>query len=83
MFKRYIVYCLEECPFCVDAIDLLVSSRVDYDVIYLDKALDVLDNIKIAYDWDTVPLIFATNDNYIYQLIGGFSDLKTLFEDDE
>jgi len=83
MFKRYVLYCLEECPFCVDAVDLLKAYDVDCDIIYLDNALDVLDNLKIAYDWDTVPMVFATNDNYIYQFIGGCSDLKTLLENDE
>lgn len=64
------------CPFCDRAKNLLDGKGISYDVLDLTDNLDELQNWKDKTGWKTVPMIFIND-----QLIGGYTDLKTL--DDE
>ena len=77
---RYILFTREECPFCTMAIALLEEREMNYSVIDFDfDQADVLEQVKEAYDWKTVPMIFSREGNRI-EFIGGYSDLKSYFD---
>ena len=73
---RYILFIREECPFCTMATALLEYKKLDYSVINFESGqTEILEEIKKAYDWKTVPMIFLREKNKI-EFIGGYSDLK-------
>tara|TARA_Y100000310_G_C20263835_1_gene614898 strand:- start:103 stop:348 length:246 start_codon:yes stop_codon:yes gene_type:complete len=79
---RYILFTREECTFCIKAITLLEEKKLRYSIINFDfDQIDILNEIKKAYDWKTVPMIFAREENQI-EFIGGFSDLKERLDSD-
>ena len=80
---RYILFSREQCPYCTAAIDLLEENNLRYDVVdFKINQGDVLDAIKVAVQWPTVPMVFSREGNDI-KLIGGYTDLKKSLEEDE
>ena len=71
----FIVYVVDECPYCDKLIQLLEEGSLDYNAIRLEKGSDILEQIKTAYRWNTVPLVFRRNPRS-FKLIGGYDDLK-------
>ncbi len=72
---RYILFIKEECPFCVKAKDLLDERGLDYKLVnFSGQQQSILQEMKDAYDWKTVPMIFSRSGNKI-NFIGGFTDL--------
>lgn len=72
---RYILFIKKECPFCTLAQNLLEINDLEHSVVNFDaNQATVLDEIKKAYEWDTVPMIFLRDGNDI-EFIGGYSDL--------
>jgi len=64
------------CPYCKMAQDLLNERELDCSVVDFENSQDsVLSEIKGAYEWATVPMIFLRHGDNI-EFIGGFSDLK-------
>ena len=72
-----IVYAVEGCCYCDKLIELLDTKSLSYKPIWLEKDSAVLDQVKEAYGWNTVPIIFK-RDNYSFKLIGGYDDLGDL-----
>ena len=69
------MFARESCSFCVKAGDLLHKTGADYKVInFEDEQRDVLEEIKKAHDWPTVPMIFYRNADHI-EFVGGYTDL--------
>ena len=62
------------CPFCEQAENLLIEKGEEYFVIPFDDNLDVLEHLKWAYSYETVPIIFKREGNKI-DFIGGYTDL--------
>lgn len=72
---RYILFVKKECPFCVRAKELLEERGLEYKMVNFNQQQEgVLQEIKVAYDWKTVPMIFSRSKNVI-NFIGGFTDL--------
>ena len=79
---RYILFIKKECPFCNDAVTLLEEKQANYKVVdFSPDQEQVLTEIKEAYSWATVPMIFARRGQDI-KFVGGFTDLLKLFEDE-
>ena len=78
---RYILFTKRDCPFCKSAIELLVSKKLEHEVVDLQDSLEILESFKKIYRWATVPMIFVENKKDMnrlsnYELLGGFEDLK-------
>ena len=79
---RYILFIKQECPYCVRAVDLLEKQEKDYDVVKFDVDQKlILEQMKVAYQWKTVPMIFERRENDI-KFIGGYTDLVGDLGDD-
>ena len=71
----YILFMKSECPYCVDAENLLTSKNLDFKkVVFREGEERVLADIKDAHNWQTVPMIFHRSEQDL-KFIGGFSDL--------
>lgn len=64
------------CPYCERAKTFLDNKGWKYEVVDLTDKPSELEALKNKTGWKTVPMIFI-NDN----LVGGYTDLKTLDED--
>jgi|TARA_R100000005_G_C4988575_1_gene196383 glutaredoxin 3 len=79
---KYIVYTKKDCPYCVKALQLLEDKNLQWASIDLQDSPDVLQSLKEAYNWKTVPMVFLENTNIEtqrgnpYELVGGYSDLE-------
>ena len=74
---KYILFIKETCPYCVKAVDILKEKELDYSVVKFndtDAQLDLLEEVKTAYDWATVPMVFRKEGNQ-NEFIGGCDDL--------
>lgn len=74
----YILYIKRDCPFCVQAQELLASKEQEYSLIDIQDHPVLVEEIKKAYDWPTVPMVFSSppTSKGLYHLIGGYSDLQ-------
>ena len=72
---RYILFIKEDCPFCIKAVDALEQKELPHSIVAFEEGQDsILNEIKEAYDWKTVPMIFYRNVDHI-EFIGGYTDL--------
>ena len=79
---RYIIFMKDDCPYCVDAIELLKSKGLSYNSIVFNKDQDnILSEVKDAYQWKTVPIVVSRDADNI-RLIGGYTDLVEHLKDD-
>tara|TARA_B100000287_G_C20329977_1_gene661307 strand:+ start:353 stop:592 length:240 start_codon:yes stop_codon:yes gene_type:complete len=73
---RYVLFMKEECPYCVKARQLLEEKDQNFKIVSFEPDQEsVLTEIKDAYDWPTVPMIFQIDDDKKINFIGGYSDL--------
>ena len=80
---RYILFAKESCPYCTMAQDLLERKSLNYNIINFEPDQEsVLSEIKKAYEWRTVPMIFFRDGPEI-EFVGGFSDLQKYLGGDE
>tara|TARA_A100001515_G_scaffold111331_1_gene92373 strand:- start:215 stop:460 length:246 start_codon:yes stop_codon:yes gene_type:complete len=80
---RYVVFSRESCPYCHSAIELLEERDEQVKIVsFDDDQLEILQEVKSAYEWGTVPMIFEVNDNAQIKFIGGYTDLVSHFEED-
>ena len=80
---KYIVFAKKDCPFCIKAQQLLEEKELDFKIVNFETdQQSVLQEIKSAYDWQTVPMVFERN-REIIRFIGGYTDLVSLFNSDE
>ncbi len=74
---KYVVFSKPTCPFCQRAEELLASNGLDYHMIHLeDSQKQILQEIKHAFDWPTVPMVFEVSKYAKINFIGGCSDLE-------
>ena len=75
---KYILYSKETCPFCIKAQEYLAEQEKNFKIInFKESDCDLLQNIKEAYNWPTVPMIFEVGENINF--IGGYSNLIEYF----
>ena len=76
---RYVLFIKESCPYCVKAKKFLEEKEQDLKVVFFEPDQEnILTEIKNAYDWPTVPMIFQIDDEKKINFIGGYSDLTAL-----
>ena len=74
---KYVLFVRESCPFCVKAKEILDLKGIEFKVVnFKEDQTDILQEIKKAYEWPTVPMIFQVRDNSSIKFIGGFTDLE-------
>jgi len=79
---RYILFIKESCPYCVMAEKLLQERKLNYKSVAFEPDQEpTLQEIKEAYNWETVPMIFYRNGSLI-KFIGGYTDLLKEFENE-
>ena len=77
---RYIIFAKEACPYCVSTRKLLEFRKEEHRIINFSAGQEeVLDEIKDACGWLTVPMIFCRQGDDI-QFIGGYTDLVKCME---
>ncbi len=78
----YILFVKDECPYCVDAELLLMSRNLNFKkVVFQEEQEQILAQIKIAHNWQTVPMIFHKTGPDL-KFVGGFSDLTEYLGDE-
>lgn len=79
---NYIIYVKGNCPFCVKAQELLQLKNLNHKVVsFNDNQQSLLSEIKTAYNWPTVPMIFRREKNDI-EFIGGYTDLEKFLDNE-
>lgn len=75
---RYVVFGRETCPYCVQAVDLLKNQQKEHKFVNFDQSqTHILQEVKDAYEWPTVPIVLQIGDQHDIKLIGGYTDLVT------
>ena len=74
--NKFILYVMNDCPFCTEAKELLKQNNLSHDVICFDNRPKVLEEFKDIYNWQTVPMVFERLEDNNFKLIGGYTDLK-------
>ena len=78
---RYVMFGTKACPFCVKAKELLEETQQDVRVVNFEEdQQQVLQEIKEAHNWPTVPMIFKVDDDRLITFIGGYTDLQKHLE---
>ena len=73
---KYVLFIKETCPFCIQAQELLEEHEANFKLIKFEEdQKKILQEIKDAYEWDTVPMIFQVTDRAVINFIGGYTDL--------
>lgn len=74
---KYVVFSKSSCPFCKKAEEMLINNNLDYHMIHFEETQKhVLQEIKQAFDWTTVPMVFEVSKRAEINFIGGCSDLE-------
>jgi glutaredoxin len=72
---KFRLYTKSDCPYCQMAIRLLAEHEKEFECYALDSQPKLLNEIKEAYRWETVPLVVEVTEGH-EKFIGGFTDLK-------
>ena len=73
---RYVLFVKNECPYCIKAKELLQSKKENFRIVSFEPDQEnVLKEIKEAYEWSTVPMIFQVKGNKNIDFIGGYDSL--------
>jgi glutaredoxin len=81
MIDKYILYVKKGCPFCVRAVALLEERQEHYQIIALGDDQRLINEVKIALDWPTFPVVYSvSSEEKVLKLIGGYTDLYQHFE---
>jgi glutaredoxin 3 len=73
---KVIIYTKDPCPYCVRAINFFNEKQIKFEEIDLTDNQAEMDRIKNETGWRTMPIIMING-----ELIGGYTDMKTLDED--
>jgi glutaredoxin 3 len=76
--KQVLIYSKDNCPYCSAAKTLLAAKGVPFTEINLQTKPDELAALKARTGLRTVPQIFIGD-----KLIGGFSDMQKLDQEDK
>ena len=81
MRPYFILYTKKRCSYCRKAINLLNEKKEPYIITDLTKNKEIMQEIKEVFKHETVPIVlYADNDNTTLDLVGGYTELKELFE---
>ena len=80
MSKQYHIYATTVCPFCARAINLLNESESEYILTLVDNSPLYLEELKLKYNWETIPIILELDSHTDETtFIGGYTDLMDHF----
>lgn len=74
----YVLYLVNECPYCRAAEEIISSKPREYYIRYFDWEDEILNEAKRKYSHRTVPIISkftVVGDKEVEQFIGGYTDL--------
>jgi glutaredoxin len=73
---KYVLYAKQTCPFCIKAQEFFVREGKEFKVVnFEENHQNILQDIKEAYDWPTVPIIFEVEGSRNIRFVGGYTDL--------
>ncbi len=72
-----VIYVLETCPYCHNALKLLDQLKIKYNKIIVENEDKIKDKYKKQTHMDTFPMILIQNpnDDSKYMKLGGYSNL--------
>ena len=72
-----VIYVLETCPYCHNALKLLDQLKIKYNKIIVENDDKIKDKYKKQTHMDTFPMILIQNpnDDSKYMKLGGYSNL--------
>lgn len=73
---KVVIYTKDPCPYCVRAIGFFDDQGIKYEEIDLTDNIEEINRLKNETGWRTLPMIMINN-----QLIGGYTDMKSLHEE--
>ncbi len=77
--KTYKLIIKTDCPFCKNAVELLVKKEIPFVVTVTDKNPSFLQKQKDKWNWTTIPIVLEENEETEAEtLIGGFAELEDL-----
>ena len=80
---RYVVFAKETCPYCVKAVELLEDKEQNFKIVNFEEdQTKILEDIKEAYQWKTVPMVFEISDNAAIKFVGGYTDLVAALDEE-
>ena len=84
MKEYYTIYAWSDCPYCNEAKQALIKSKIQFMYCLLDESPELLKHLKDKHNWETVPMVVHTrlNDagNWKDEFIGGCSNLLLKFK---
>jgi len=80
--KKYALFIKKSCPFCVDALELLKEKELEYNIVDVDGNSLLAQQVKTTFSWNTFPIVLEEENN-LFKLVGGFSDLENVFTEDD
>ena len=80
--NRFILYVKTNCPFCVQAEDLLREKGKEVIIVPFYEQEEILGHMKWAYYHKTVPMVFNMHGPHI-QFVGGYTDLVAYLDGQE
>jgi glutaredoxin len=84
MKPYYVLYTKKRCQYCRKAINLLNEKKQPYIVTDLTKNKEIMQEIKSVFKHDTVPIVlYVDKENTTLDLVGGYTELRGLFESQE
>tara|TARA_R110002074_G_scaffold262068_1_gene434330 strand:+ start:833 stop:1099 length:267 start_codon:yes stop_codon:yes gene_type:complete len=87
MNEYYKIFAWAECPYCINAKDLLTKSGKQFMLCCVDESPELLSYIKDKHNWMTVPMIIRFKRDgpceWNEEFIGGYSDLVKYLEKED
>ena len=74
--KMYKLIVKVDCPFCKKAVNLLTQKKIPFIVVAADKGDGFLQEQKNHYNWQTVPIVVAIDENDNETVVGGYTELN-------
>ena len=76
---KYVVFSKSTCPFCQRAKAILEDKNLSYHIIdFKEGNQEILQEMKVAASWNTVPMIFQIAEGGEIKFVGGCSELESL-----
>jgi glutaredoxin len=75
----FILYVLENCDYCNQAINFLEKKNIKYTTIKINNDINTKNKYKLQNNMNTFPQIFLRLSDDQFHKIGGFNDLQEFF----
>ena len=85
--EHYMLVIKSSCPYCKKAIQLLKSEEKQFIYTDMEHAPPLLDAMKVASRWETVPMVWKINANEDMSqpagtaFLGGYTELLEHFRE--